>query len=223
MSLPTNRVIFTGRLRAGKDHVAQILGLKPLGFAEPLYAACSALLGSCDKSLPAHRRLLQLLGAWGRGTSLEGEYELGLPLQKDVAELFQKHPEKILDEAHLKLPVDWTLFGRRADFWIIVAQAKAKTILRENPEVRIAIPNGRFPNEVEAFQKIGFLHLHVTCSEETRRSRPGGNVSAEAENDVTEAYAKELDYSLLGPTVIWNDPGKPVPDGKGYLPVTALE
>jgi hypothetical protein len=215
MPIPTTKVVFTGRLRAGKDHIAKLLGLTPLGVADPLYIACERLLGSCNKEIPQHRRLLQLLGAWGRGVATPTE--ANLPTQEFVTNLFQNQPDQILDEAHLALPISWTNFGKTPDFWIQVAKTKSLFLLQQNPEVKICIPNARFANEVSAFQQLGFLHLHVTCSPQTRLSRPGAKLTPEADNDITEAYAKELDETLLGPCVIWNDPNQPVPPNKGFL------
>ena len=212
LTIPTNLVIFTGRLRSGKDFVAQIMNLAPIPLAEPLYEICTNMLGACNKENILHRRFLQLLGAWGRGE--EGHHP-ELPTRDEVKNLVTQAPERVLSEKHLNLNIDLQTFGH-PDFWINIATEKTKGILKENPQARLAIPNGRFPNEIKAFQRIGFVHMHVICSEATRTSRLGGKVGAEADNDITEMFAKELDKQLFGPTVIWNDPNLPVPPNTGW-------
>jgi len=210
--IPTNLVIFTGRLRSGKDHAAQIMGLTPIPLAEPLYEICISMLGDCNKRNPLHRRFLQLLGAWGRGET--GEHP-ELPEAKEVAALITKSPEKLLSEKHTKLNIDWETFGN-PDFWIKIGVEKTKALMTSTKDPRLAIPNGRFPNELMAFQKLGFIHMHVVCSEHTRRARAGGDNNAEIENDTTELFAKYLDENMFGPMVLWNDPYYPVPSNTGW-------
>lgn len=212
ITIPNNLVIFTGRLRAGKDHAAQLMGLKPIPLAEPLYEICINMLGECNKKNPLHRRFLQLLGAWGRGET--GSHP-ELPTNEEVAAIIRRSPKTLLSKKHTDLNIDWQTFGN-PEFWITIGIEKTRALLDNTKNPLLAIPNGRFPNEIQAFQKLGFVHMHVACSEDTRRARAGGNNSAEIENDTTEMFAKHLDENMFGPMVLWNDPYYPVPANTGW-------
>lgn len=206
------RVIFTGKMRSGKDYISEKLGLTVLPLAEPLYEICASMLGRCDKGIPSHRLFLQMLGSWGRGE--EKPEDPTLPSKAEVIERITTRPETLVSEKHIKLPVNWNAFGVPT-FWMDIAILKTQAFIKANPETRISVPNGRFKNEVEAFQRLGFLHLHIKCSEEERLKRLGPNHHPEHDKDVTEEYAEFLDHTLLGPTVIWND-HRPVPPNTGW-------
>lgn len=216
----TNLVALTGRARAGKDHIAKLLGLETLSIADPLYEICTYFLGSCNKDLPQHRRFLQLLGAWGRGERTKGPESL--PNRKDITKEIRKSPQKVAPStfAETKGKVDWQKFGKNASFWLEITKARVQNIIREGKKkgktTKLAIPNIRFTNELRAFEKLGFLHLHVVCSEKTLKDRRGKGVNTKNDNDITENFAKKLDLKMVGPQVIWNDPHLPPPDGRGY-------
>jgi hypothetical protein len=218
--ITTNLVALTGRARAGKDHIAKILGLQTLSIADPLYEICSHFLGSCNKDLPQHRRFLQLLGAWGRGERTKGPENL--PNRKQITKEIRKFPEIVAPTtfAETKGKVNWDKFGRNAGFWLEITKARVQNMLKnakkEGKPLKLAIPNIRFTNELRAFEKLGFLHLHIVCSEKTLKSRRGKGVNTKNDNDITEAFAKKLDLKMVGPQVIWNDPHFPPPEGRGY-------
>lgn len=219
--LKTKLVALTGRARAGKDHVASILGLPTLSVAEPLVEITEAFLGSCDKNQPLHRRFMQLLGAWGRGEVIKAPPTL--PSQEDVTAMIRAKPKVYAPKTCKEVRINWEDFGKSPDFWLQIAIAKAKKrINQEGFNARIAICNVRFKNELVAFQKLGFLHLHVICSEETLAKRRGVGIDKTNDNDITEAYAKKLDKKMVGPQVIWNDPHVPCPKDMGYTPSVNL-
>jgi hypothetical protein len=218
--ITTNLIALTGRARAGKDHIAKLLDLETLSIADPLYEICAHFLGSCNKDLPQHRRFLQLLGAWGRGETTKGPKTL--PSKRDVTKEIRKFPQMVAPKTfgETKGKVDWKKFGRNAGFWLDITKARVQNMLKvarkEGKTLKLAIPNIRFTNELRAFQKLGFLHLHVVCSEKTLKDRRGKGVNTKNDNDITEAFAKKLDLKMVGPQVIWNDPNLPPPEGRGY-------
>lgn len=218
--ITTNLIALTGRARAGKDHIASLLGLETLSIADPLYEICAHFLGSCNKDLPQHRRFLQLLGAWGRGESTKGPKYL--PNRKDITREIRKSPQSVAPKtfAETRGKVDWLKFGKNAGFWLEITKARVQNFIKEEKKKgktpKLAIPNVRFTNELRAFEKLGFLHLHIVCSEKTLRARRGRGVNTKNDSDITEAFAKKLDIRMVGPQVIWNDPHLPPPDGRGY-------
>lgn len=235
----TRRVIFSGRLRSGKDHVAGQMGLPVFGFADPIYLLTEAWIGSQDKSRPGVRRAMQRIGAWGRGL-VSNEYPLTAERRR-FCEWAQVHGPNItgVGTGH-----DWANFGtdwqegfeefppyNKGEFWIHLL--KKRTADKEE----LAITNGRFPNEIKAFartEKPKGVHIHVMCSEKTRKSRviaSGEEWDPYAENDTTEQMAAQLDEyvyagtetarqevarrhgleDIVGPgnrnlVVVWNDP-----------------
>lgn len=206
------RVIFTGKMRAGKDYISEKLGLTVLPLAEPLYEICASMLGGCDKGIADHRLFLQMLGSWGRGE--EKPEKVNLPGREEVVKRLTSKPETLLSEKHCRLPINWDAFGTPS-FWMDIAVLKTQDYIKHNPEARISVPNGRFQNEVNAFSRLGFMHLHIRCSEEERLKRLGPNHDPAHDADVTEAFAAHLDSTMLGPTVIWNDT-RPVPPNTGW-------
>jgi len=213
-------IALTGRARAGKDHIASLLGLETLSIADPLYEICQHFLGSCNKDIAEHRRFLQLLGAWGRGEKTPGPDSL--PTRKEVNKKVRHNPKEVVPKTYneTKKIVNWKDFGKNSHFWLDITKARVKHIIKkakkEKRQVKLAIPNVRFTNELKAFQNIGFLHLHITCSEETLMKRRGAGHNKENDMDITEILAKKLDAKMIGEQVIWNDPIKEIPQNKGF-------
>jgi hypothetical protein len=213
-------IALTGRARAGKDHIASLLGLQTLSIADPLYEICTYFLGSCDKDIAEHRRFLQLLGAWGRGEKTLGPENL--PTRKEVNKQVRNFAKEVVPKTYeqTKKIVNWKDFGKNTHFWLDITKARVEHIIkkakREDKQVKLAIPNVRFTNELNAFQKFGFLHLHITCSEKTLMQRRGAGHNTENDTDITEVLAKKLDHRMTGEQVIWNDPMEPAPSEKGF-------
>lgn len=61
------RIALAGRIRAGKDHVADGTGMFLHRMANPIYQLLRKIFGDLDKSTPGYRRLLQQTGQYGRG------------------------------------------------------------------------------------------------------------------------------------------------------------
>jgi hypothetical protein len=218
--ITTNLIALTGRARAGKDHIAKLLDLQTLSIADPLYEICTFFLGSCNKDIPEHRRFLQLLGAWGRGERTEGPKSL--PNRKNVTKEIRKKAQEIVPKTYQETNslVDWDNFGKNAHFWLDITKARVANFIEEEKKQgrvpRLAIPNIRFTNELRTFEKLGFLHLHIKCSEKTLMQRRGKGHNNQNDQDITELLAKKLDAKMVGPQVIWNDPKVAPPPEKGY-------
>lgn len=216
-------VILTGRMCSGKDYVAEQAGYTVYGIADPIYKLTERDLGTSDKSEPGVRAHMQKIGAWGRG-----EVSEKYPLTEERAEYVSNvwdYADEITGMGTYEL---WQQFGS-SDFWVQLLHLRTKAA----PEPKIAITNGRFPEEINFFTSHQYDHYHVMCTEQTRRSRleeKGEPYDPEADSDITEALAAELDmivdgevpstdeslYTDLSPsiiedvaswrTVIWNDP-----------------
>lgn len=209
-----HKFIFSGKLRSGKDYCAEAINAQILSFSQPIVTIAKELLGSVNKEELRSRRLLQLIGAWGRGITEVDQSELeklDLPSRAVVLNLVKTKGVELFPNIAVS---ELESFGNNPNIWIEITKAKVL-----NMSGKMAIVNSRFPNELETFSKIGFKHFHVKCSEETRRTRPGAGLG---ENDTTEAMAKMYDKILNGANVIWNDT-VPIPEGKKYLSVQAFK
>ena len=184
-----NLFVFTGRLRAGKDWLAEKLGCRILSVAEPMYEAADHFLGTRNKDLPHVRKFLQMIGQWGRGENLPDE--ANLPKQSEVLDGF-KNGDFLSSEFK---DVNWEGFGKAKDFWNKIVISRAQLILKKDSNIRIAVVNARFPDELDTFAQAGFQHFHVKCSNETRIKRIGSKYDPKMEEDATETFAKELDLN----------------------------
>lgn len=208
--LDPDRVILSGRLSSGKDYIAEKNGYTVYGFADPMYKIAEHFLGTSDKGAEGVRRFEQKVGAWGRGEVNE-EYPLTLE-RKRIRDALQNRGHKITGMGSRSL---WQHFGfgneyidcgnpaffqsGAGGFWIELLGDR----IGQASEEKIAITNGRFPNELRYFiSNHRFKHFHVMCSEETRRERleeKNETYDPDAETDITEQLAAELDYLALQP------------------------
>lgn len=199
--------IFSGKLRSGKDYCAEAINAQVISFSQPIVTIAKEFLGQVNKEELRSRRLLQLIGAWGRGITTANAAELEelqLPSREEVLKLMETKGRTLFPRIELKS------FGSNPNIWIEITQAKVLYMTG-----KLAIVNARFPNELETFSKIGFKHFHVKCSEKTRLARPGAGLG---ENDPTEAMAKMYDDILNDASVIWND-FIPIPQAQKYISV----
>ena len=203
------RLALSGMLRSGKDYVALKAGYKIFSFAEPIYAICKFMHGSCDKSRTDHRRTLQTVGQWGWGCHDENS-------SPDTTErfLFSRWIREHGHEIPGYTAVDWTSFGYDKQFWVKIL-LKA---VNESREPRIAVVNCRYPHEREPLLTAGFEPYLVTCWHSTRVLRNGGPIPDSVNNDISETYARVLQRELPDDHVIWNDTTG-VPEGTQYLTV----
>jgi hypothetical protein len=204
--IEADKVILSGPLKAGKDYVAEHSGHTVYGMADPMYRLANHFIGTYDKDIPGVRRFLQKVGAWGRA-----EVSEDYPQTAERWRISEKVRKKGAEITGIgtNMPEIWEAFGVRSDFWVQILDTR----IQEAPEHRIAITNGRFPNEINHFVgKRGFAHRHVMCSEETRRKRleeAGEEYDPDAEADVTEQLARELNAVALQQINLGNLYGPP--------------
>lgn len=203
-SLDPDRVILSGSRRAGKSYVAKESGYDLYGVADPMYKLSEHYLGTSDKSTGGVRGFLQAVGALGRGESPNAECPLARHSWSDIKDDIQTFGHEITG----MLPESvWDRFGETAGFWV-----KALCARVEDAGGRIAVPNGRFPNEINRLTSShGFEHRHVMCHPDTRRTRlreNGEDADLESEDDVTEQLAQELNQvARNGHKAYYSQPG----------------
>lgn len=183
------RAGFIGQFAAGKDTTAHMLGYPwVVKFASPLYMLAQRLFPTFQKSDPGGRKLLQTLGAWGRG---EVSNEYPLTVERGLASEWVKSQLRV-DE--LLLPaIRWSAFGTTPHFW---RDAALDTM--EGVTLPTAVTDVRFLNEAEGlwdrFKAPSFL---VLCRSETlaERRRALGYEGRDA-NDPSERLAASLVASV---------------------------
>lgn len=206
------RIMFTGRLGAGKDYLADKIGAKVIGFADPIYLLATHFFGvpvsaTQNKDLPGMRAFLQAAGNWGRG---------------EINEQHPLTPARGLFEAAIRsqmslLPrcsVDWSQFGRNQEIWIDSLLAAVEA----SDAGLIAVTNVRYENEFKALQEAGFTHYHVMLSPGTWKQRLAEKKltpeSPECRN-MSEKLAAAMDADVIRKLsaakagarlrVVWND------------------
>jgi len=202
------KLALSGLMFAGKDHIAKQAGFQALGFADAIYKIVKHYWKSDDKNNPEIRKALQCVGQLGRGNR-----------STEVQKFFKNQPQAFIRQLQQdwliilghEYGTSWSQYGERPDFWV---QILLERLEKFPQDIRIAVTNVRFENELDALHKVGFHHYLVACTEETRRMR--GTVIEETHNDISEQYAKWLLQTLPDNRVIWNDKLK-MPEGKKYL------
>lgn len=172
-------IIVSGQARAGKNYLAEQAGFDIYGFADPIYEIVEALYGSRDKSKPRIRPAMQRVGQWGRG-QVDEQYPETVE-RTLISEWIVCNGKRIVPE------VNWQLWGRD-DFW---AQAM---LSRVNGKDNVAIVNGRFPNEIEAFKEQGYMHVHVKAPFKERLARFEG--ADDPSGDISERMAVRIDKAI---------------------------
>ena len=198
------RIALTGRLRSGKNHVAQTLGLPEFGFADPIKAYVDPYCPvGTDKNF--RRRAYQEFGQWGRGNT-------GAPMTAERMVGVQLARLHGADRTQMGHHATWQLFGADKDFWVDLL------LDRVHDHDAVAVCDARFPNELTKLQAARFVHVHVMCSRETRMERAGDSFDPKADEHISEAMARDLDYRAQRPgstddemIVVWNDHRLPPP------------
>jgi hypothetical protein len=209
------KLCFTGRLKIGKDYVAQAAGATLIGFADPLYKVVEHAFGKCDKDVPGTRKLLQQLGQWGRNVINE-QYPLTAERALFCAWMRGTMPKVLPPE----LRVDWASFGRDPNIWVKSLLERAEDM--EVPRL-LVVTNVRFPSDLKPLGDAGFEHFHVVCSQPTYQQRlklAGLKADAPVLKDMSEQLAQQMDLNVAkalrtqprGPKmkVIWSD-SAPIP------------
>jgi hypothetical protein len=201
------KLALSGRMFAGKDHVAKLGGFEILGFADPIYAVCKFFYGTADKTLPGVRKFQQQIGQWGRGI-INDQY----PLTAERAmftDTVRRNGAQIFGSDYYRLDINFKSYGKNENFWIDILLQRVAAQLKASPAAKIAVTNARFDNELAALKNAGFEHYHVMTHPETRIARLGEAYSPEADNDYSEQMAARLDKDQPGMLTIWNDNRNP--------------
>ena len=213
-SLITPRMFFTGTLGVGKDYVANQIGAKVYGFADPIYALATHFFGvevnsNLNKDLPGMRKFMQVAGQYGRRVVNE-QY----PFSADRATFIAAVRAAASDLGLKAGYIDWHKFGTDENYW--VNGLLSRVTGAEEP--LIANTNVRFDNEFKALTEAGFGHWHVVCSPQTlqeRLAKKNLNFQSPELNDISEQLAKRLNDQVKKALsagregsklrVIWND------------------
>ena len=210
------KLVISGRLRAGKDYVAEQMRCRAVAISDPMYLVSEHFLGTSDKDLPHVRRHLQLIGAWGRCFQ-EPDPE-GLPSRETVTNFMRTMGRDFLPAEYRDIA--WDRYGKDPDFWVTATRLRVDRMIEDSPATPVAITNARFLPEIESFQSIGFNHLHVQCSTETRMARAKRNYDPKLDQHPGEQMAIDFDKpgALNDRKVVWNDHLAP-PAGSNFLSV----
>ena len=209
-----NRLALSGRMRAGKDHVAKTCGYKIVSFSQPIYWLLEAYCGTSDKRYPGIREMMQKVGQWGWG-SVSQQYPITF---ERIG--FTNWVRFKLHDYHGAYPslsgINWFQYGNQKDFWVRILLDR---VAKLSPTEKVAVVNVRFDHELAPLRDAGFSHYHVYCEESTRRSRFGDEPFNESEQlDESELFAVQQKVLLPDDRVIWND-HNPVPPGKAYITI----
>lgn len=234
-------LLLSGSLGVGKDFVAEKIGAKVFGFADPMYKVASYLTGvevtsTQNKDLPGMRDLLQKIGQWGKN---------------DVNDKYPYTPARTIfcyvvrlmgirgafDSPTFPSGVEWDQFGVDPDLWLKACEKRINAFIeRQENTGRIAITNARFQNELEHFRaKPEWDHWHVMCSPETWKERLAKKkLTPESKElqDVSEQLARALNADVAKKLaartsnnklrVIWND-SRPAPSPRLYTTAQFLQ
>lgn len=220
----SNTLFFTGRIRAGKDHVAAAAGAKIFGFADPIYQLASHYFGievtsTSNKDLPGMRAALQIFGQWGRGT-VNDKYPV-----TPARALFIESVRRKAFSLPATLLVDWASYGINENIWLDACLRRVSVYQEDNRGARVAITNCRFENEFKALKAAGWRHFHIMCSPSTWKARLAlGKLTPESPSvkDLSEAMSASIDSDVIKRTsaqragsklaVIWNDTAPRISD-----------
>lgn len=214
-----SRVFLTGRLKTGKDYIAEQAGCKIFALADPLYFLADYFFGKQPKD--ATRAFLQQAGQWGRGM-VSAEY----PLTPERA-LFTRMIQtsfSISGHSSSGLKVDWASYGRNENIWLdsLIARMAA-----EPSGNLMAVSGVRFHNEYTRLAAEGFTAFHVMTSAPTWTARlQKVNLSPESPEckNSSEQLAASLDQNVIktlskakhGPKLrcVWSDEKMQPPSGR---------
>jgi hypothetical protein len=208
---------------SGKDWIAEHVGAKIFGYAEPLYAVQAFFFPETDKTTPGARAFLQHVGQWGRN-EINEKYPLSVDRAIFVSII--RNLGKSGTFGHEE--VDWDSFGRNPEIWENALHRRVENWQKKNPGRTVFVTNVRFENELKNMHRNGWAHFHVTCSPATWKERltKAGLTSQSPEvNDMSERLAAALDADVIRRIsqgtgrklrVIWCDNQVVVPSQRYY-------
>lgn len=226
------RIMLFGKIRAGKDFVADRLSIPKHNLARPFYWLINNLIGNTVKGNPGMRRTMQEIGQWGRGI---------------INEQYPVTTARISFVNMVRKLEGWESYGEKMDFWAHK--------LCQSPEILdltkdLVVTDCRYLDDSKAIEKYNVEPYLVLCYEETRKSR----IDALGEKydgiipvpkigeipkydldfllkhtDISEVYATYLSWNALYSNdlgfsqdrIIWNDEN-PMPAGKKFLTVESF-
>jgi hypothetical protein len=185
-------VALTGVFGSGKNHVADYAGLTEIGSGDPIHEITEAIFGSRDKQSPRIRRIMQEIGAAGRGYKLQNQ-----EITDGTIDYIKSHGAAITKRFSW---VNWSEgFGASEEFWIsICIERMRRDGLYDNAAISL-----RYPKEVEYLKHFGFVHFHVMCSRKDLMLRRASQIGSEEFHD-SEEYARSLDAYPTQVPIIWN-------------------
>jgi hypothetical protein len=206
-----SKIALTGKLRVGKDTIAEKCGGTIVSMAHPLYVVGEYLTGIGPEhkdKVPFLREFYQRFGQWGRG-EFSAEYPLTMERLLMTAWVKSGQPAKLLPW------VKWEEWGTE-NIWINSMFEQVEQISQQVN--RVFVSNCRFHNEYKALAEAGWDIWHVLCSRQTYEERLRDvdlSVNSPKLRDTSEKLALELDRRTVeaiqtqpvGPKlkVIWND------------------
>ena len=216
------QVAFTGRMKAGKDYLAERINGRVFGFADPLYRLLTFFFGTTNKDAFGGRQFMQRVGQWGRGDLTE---ETPVSVERaSFCEMIRRLGETadFLNDPVLSA-VDWKRFGHDNRIWLDALLKRVNAFRAVEPGRRVVVTNVRFPNERDALRAAGWQIWHVMAAPSTIRQRleKAGLDEDKVAFTESEALARGLDRSVTqlisgrqgGPKLrcVWNDPTVPRP------------
>lgn len=164
----TTRIALMGRIRAGKDYVADGTGMVKHRMAEPMYQLASKIFGKPQKGDAGFRRLLQQMGQFGRGI-VNDDYPLS-PERASFVMMVRSVGRNLWDLGK----IEWEKYGLDPAFWSKAVLITPPTY-NPNPErsmtLNVIVNDLRFQVDRDVFEKAGFQTFLVLCTEETRNER----------------------------------------------------
>lgn len=161
------RIVFTGKMRSGKDTAAEYLvdkyGGKILKFADPLYQMQVAIYKIAGLTPQKDRKLLQFLGTdWGR----DKDPDLWVKIMERTLSIYNNNEETQLKGEGLFL----------------------------TPPINLFITDARFSNELDCMRYQNFALVRIIRNEQDRVDAGATNLTHESETSLDEFSG--FDYTI---------------------------
>lgn len=203
-----NKLVLTGRMRAGKDTLCNKLNYKNISLAEPMYKIAEDVFQTRDKNVPGMREFLQNIGQWGWG-HVDEDYPV-TPERAILTYFIRQHGADLLRGSYLG--TDFTQYGKDVLFWTKMGNQRAMNIMNSAGKSMVCISNARFEHEIKYLTKQGFQHYHIVCDDVSRDKRMEKS-SLGRENDKSEQFSILLDREFDRSKCVWMDQEFDKPEG----------